>query len=284
MAANRNGGGRGEESSLPSLLSQLRKTAKLTNAQAAAAIGVSTAKISRWENGRFTPTPEEAAVAAGIYGAPPEVRRRLVELARDVRESARARVVLQRGAWRFQQKIGRIEASARLIRQFSPSIVLGVLQTSAYAQVVFSAGADPLPSSAVDASVQARLDRQSLLAQPSREWRLIMGEGALRWTLGSSELMVEQMDRIADASRLPQVRLGIVPFGRPLRLVANHGWHIYDRRAVLVGTKTATALMSDQYDVAAYDALFGELEAVAVFDDDARELLAKTTDDYRKMA
>ena len=58
----------------------LRTQAGLTNAQAAAAIGVSTTKISRWENGLFTPTPEEAAAIAGAYRAPAELRRQLVEL------------------------------------------------------------------------------------------------------------------------------------------------------------------------------------------------------------
>lgn len=274
------GGGKGAESSLPQCLRALRKQAGLTNAQAAAAIGVSTAKISRWENGLFTPTPEEAAAIAGAYGAPAEVRRRLVELARDVRESTPGRVVLQRGVWRFQQKLGRIEASAQLIRSFQPSAVLGVLQTPAYARVVFSAG-DELPEADVEAAVQARLDRQPLLAEAGREWRLIMGEGALRWTIGSAPLMADQLDRILETSWLSTVRLGIVPFGRPLRLLVTHGWHIYDRRAVHVGTKTATALMSDPRDVAAYENLFGELEQAALWGDDTRGLIARVRDEYR---
>ena len=273
------GDGKGAESSLPQRLRALRQQAGLTNAQAAAAIGVSTAKISRWENGLFTPTPEEAAAIAGAYGAPAAVRRRLVELARDVRESTPGRVVLQRGVWRFQQKLGRIEASAQLIRSFQASAVLGVLQTSAYARVVFSAG-DDLSKADVEAAVQARLDRQPLLAETGREWRLIMGEGALRWTIGSAELMAEQLDRIIDTSRLPTVRVGIVPFGRPLRVLVTHGWHIYDRRAVHVGTKTATALMSDPHDVGAYQALFDELEQVAAWGDDARELIARVRGEY----
>lgn len=43
----------------------------------------------------------------------------------------------------------------------------------------------------------ARLERQRILEDPSREFRLVMTEGALRWRAGSARMMAEQIDHLA---------------------------------------------------------------------------------------
>jgi hypothetical protein len=65
---------------------------------------------------------------------------------------------------------------------------------------------------------------------------------------------------------------------------AGHGFHIYDRQAVQIGTRTATALTSDQRDVDAYESVFAELERVAAFGDEARSALQELGERYRAMA
>ena len=63
-----------------------------------------------------------------------------------------------------------------------------------------------------------------------------------------------------------------------------HGWDQYDRRLVIVGTMNATAVLTEPADVAIYTRLFDELVAAAVFDEEARTLLAGIAADYRAMA
>lgn len=108
-----------------------------------------------------------------------------------------------------------------------------------------------------------------------------MTEAALNWHVGSPALMAEQMEHLIDASQLPNVRLGIIPTRTPARVFAPHGFDMYDSRGVCIGTKTATALTTDASDIADYDALFIELEQMAVYDEEARALIIGVTEEYR---
>jgi Domain of unknown function (DUF5753) len=98
------------------------------------------------------------------------------------------------------------------------------------------------------------------------------------------DLMAEQLDRLVEASTRPNVRLGVITHRTPASFTAGHGFHIYDRQAVQIGTRTATALTSDQRDVEAYESLFAELERVAAFGDEARSVFQELGDRYRAMS
>jgi hypothetical protein len=162
-------------------------------------------------------------------------------------------------------------------------------ETPAYALAVFTAhNSRPSRPANADrpedlAAVRAERFRR-LTAEQHRMWKLVMTEAALNWHVRSPELMVEQMGFLIDASRLPNVRLGIIPSRAPARVFAPHGFDMYDSRGVCIGTKTATALTTDAGDIADYEALFGELEQMAVHDDEARTLIARVATDYRALA
>ena len=70
-------------------------------------------------------------------------------------------------AHHFQQRVREAEAGAQLIRSYQPTMVLGVLQTLAYVQAVFSPGCD-LSVEDAEASIASRFTRWRLLAQPGR--------------------------------------------------------------------------------------------------------------------
>lgn len=259
-------------------LRQLRTAAGLSGVAAGRAAGFSQAKISRLENGRNVPTPEDVATLAKVYRVPAPARRRLEDMARDVRMEFR-RVVLHRGAVDFQQRIGRIEESSERIRTFTATVVPGLVQTADYARAVFSSGG--LSTMEVDAAVAARLDRQRLLDEDGRRFTLVMTEGALRWCASSPSLMVEQAQHIVAVTRLPNVRVGVIPWGTPADVFPLHSWDIYDHRAVIVGIATATALLTNRQDIDAYDGLFRDLERLAVFGDGCRQLLSEIARDYQ---
>lgn len=166
-----------------------------------------------------------------------------------------------------------------------PSAILGSLQTCDYARAVFTAPRPDQPEGIpIDESlVASRTSRFHQLAESNRQWTLIQGHAALEWSLGSPAVMAAQMDQLIETFRLPNVRLGIVPAYVPARIQAHHGFDIYDRRAVCIGTWTATALTIDSHDIAEYEWLFGELEQLAVFDDEARTILARVAERYRQL-
>lgn len=77
--------------------------------------------------------------------------------------------------------------------------------------------------------------------------------------------------------------MGIVPFGRPARVFPLHSWDLFDQRAVIVGTTTATAILTEPQDVAAYVELTDALERLAVYGQEAREILARVVGRYRSL-
>ncbi len=123
-----------------------------------------------------------------------------------------------------------------------------------------------------DKFVAARLARQRVLHDQGKRFTFVMTEGALRWRAGPGPMMAAQIEHIAAVSRLPNVRLGVVPWTAeaPPGVFPGHEIHIYDERLVIVGIETATANIQDPRDIAIYLRLFGAVESVAVFGDDAR--------------
>lgn len=244
--------------------------------------------LSRAETGRGVPTAEVTRALGQLYGATAQEQERLTALAA-VMKPARmdSRLIMQRGKnLKFQARVSEIERSCALVRAFQPHMILGAVQTPAYALAVFTANAArPSASAEVDSPADlaaSRAQRYRQLAEDQyRSWVLVMSEAALNWLAGTPSVMAEQMDQLIEASTLPNVRLGIIPFRTPARVFAPHGFDMYDSRGVCIGTKTATALSTEPRDIADYDVLFDELRRMAVFGDDVRELLRSTAESYR---
>ncbi|MGH3511420.1 MAG: DUF5753 domain-containing protein [Pseudonocardiaceae bacterium] len=184
---------------------------------------------------------------------------------------------MARGAARMQRRVGRIEGQSRVIRGFHPALIGGLLQIPDYARVIFSSGGDIHD---VEESVAARVARQSVLDDIRKRFSFIIPESALTWHIGSPRIMAAQLRHVAEASRRRNVRLGVIPWTRPTQTSVTSGFDIYDNRAVIVGTETATAFLADRQDVDQYLKLFSELEEVASFDDEARQVLSDRADAY----
>ncbi|MGH3696821.1 MAG: helix-turn-helix domain-containing protein [Pseudonocardiaceae bacterium] len=263
---------------LSATLRRLRRDAQLSGIDAARATGLSQPKISRLETGKQIPTTREVEVLCQVYAAPDRIRLQLLTVAQDLRhEQVSARVMLQRGAYRMQERIGRIEAASAMVRTFHPALVIGLLQTPGYIRAMLG---ESLPDDEIERIVLVRGERQRLL-DTDREFVLIMTEGALRWHVGSPTLMIAQLQHLTEITRRRNVRLGVIPWTRPVRAGALHGFHLYDRRAAIVGTETATAIITDSRDIADYETCFATYEALAVYGADARQVLDRLSNEYR---
>lgn len=277
---------RGARDELSRTLRALRAVARMSQVEAGKRAGIGQHAVSRLERGLYRPSSDEAAALAGAYGASTEDQSRVRQLAEELQsEVVPARVILSRGAAAQQQRIGRIEAESELIRSFHPSTVHGLLQTAAYIRALFTADVGlKIDLVEIERAISARLDRQRILDEPGKRFVFVQAEGAFRWQLGSADVMATQLDYMAElATRSDRVKLGIVPWTTPARTSALHGFHLYDRRAVTVGTETAYAIMTEEYDVAVYDELFAEYERLAVFGADAAALLRRIAEEYRDL-
>jgi hypothetical protein len=96
--------------------------------------------------------------------------------------------------------------------------------------------------------------------------------------------MAEQIGNIIAATRLPNVTIGVVPWGTQATAFPLHGWDLYDQRAVIVGTMNATAVLTEPREVRIYVELMDELEAMAVYDDEARSVLSRVQQGYLEMS
>lgn len=246
-----------------------RRDAGLRQADVVVRTPISQAQLSRIESAGSIPTSDQAAALAQLYGLDEAEVSRLVSLAREERAGIRdERLVVQRGSTLAMQRRWRhIEGKARVVRAFHPAVVLGVLQTSAYAAVATRQPAD-------SKVVHERMRRhERLLVEQHRQHLLIQAEGALRQVVGSHDVMVEQIDRILDVAAAPNVELAMVPARHPLHLLVGSGFHIYDDVAVVVGLEIAAATLTDAGDVRHFRSLWDRLWAASMRGDDALVLI-----------
>lgn len=272
---------RDEPSGLGRSLRALRTAAGLNQSALADLTGLSQSQISRAETDRRLLSPEDVARFADGCRAGSREKDQLVGLAQTLaREHIDARAILQRGAHHFQERVRRYEEDSTLVRAYQPGMILGQLQTPEYARAVF-ASRDGRPREEVERLVAQRARRAAQLHDPVRRWELIQTEGALTWCLDGPTTMVGQMEHLLSVSALRHVDLGIIPAFRVADFTASHGFHIYDSAVVQVGTKNATALLSERDDIVTYATLFSRIADLAVQGDQAREILARLADEYR---
>ena len=268
---------------LAAQLRELRIASGLSGTEAGTRAGISQSKISKLERGVLRPSPDDVRTLAGVYGAAGSQRDEMVRLAETGKTGIiePARVTLSRGAHYQQQRIRRLEESATLLRSYQPTMVIGLVQTPAYATLVFTGGG--LVGPEVEQAVAARIERQAQLRDRVPRAVLIMTEGALRWQAGSPQVMVEQIEAIITATELPNVEIGIIPFTAAATFFPRHGWHLYDSDAVIIGTETGVATITDIDDIARYERMFARLEEIASTGEDARAVLDRIGADYRRL-
>ncbi|MEU8760536.1 helix-turn-helix transcriptional regulator [Streptomyces sp. NPDC048659] len=109
-----------------------------------------------------------------------------------------------------------LEGAASLIRAYEPQFVPGLLQTEDYARAILRSGAvGGSDAEEIDRHVALRMERQSLLTrEDAPKFWVIMDETVFRRPVGDGpEVMRAQLDRLLEASELPNVTLQIAEFG-----------------------------------------------------------------------
>jgi DNA-binding XRE family transcriptional regulator len=195
-------------------LRRLRTEAGISREQAGQAIRASEWKIHRLENGQVGFKERDVVDLLRLYGVtdPGEVAA-LVELAQQAN---------QPGWWQpygdllpqwFRAYVD-LEAAATLIRTYEAQYVPGLLQTPDYMRAVIGGAYLGAAPEEVERRVTLRLGRQQLLTRENapRLWAVV-DEAALRRPVGGPEVMRAQLERLIDATRLPNVTLQILPLG-----------------------------------------------------------------------
>ncbi|WP_236241371.1 helix-turn-helix transcriptional regulator [Streptomyces sp. CC228A] len=105
------------------------------------------------------------------------------------------------------------EALASAIKEYTPLLIPGLIQTRAYAKAVFRAYAPTAPEQVIDQSVDDRMARTKLLDDPTKPlfWA-ILDEAVLRRPVGGPEVMAEALRHIAALIRGHRVIVQVLPF------------------------------------------------------------------------
>ncbi|MER6912533.1 helix-turn-helix transcriptional regulator [Streptomyces sp. NPDC000594] len=112
------------------------------------------------------------------------------------------------------KRLMELEGRAVVIKEYSPQIVPGMLQTEAYARVLFTIGNPMAKPEEIEKLVAARLDRQArLLREGGPEYAVILDEAVLRRPCGSPAVMREQLKYLLEcALKRPSISIQVIPF------------------------------------------------------------------------
>ncbi|WP_234320207.1 helix-turn-helix domain-containing protein [Streptomyces sp. SBT349] len=177
-----------------------REGRKLTQKHVAKAIGYSEAYVSRVESGKLMPSEKFARgcdLVFGTHGIFERLRRRIAEG--------------EHPTW-FVPYL-QLEPRAVGIRDFSAQLIMGLVQTEAYAEAIFRAAHPRAESEVIDGKVAARLRRQDIFAasEPPALW-LIVHEMCLRTLVGGRAVMAGQLEHLLTYATSPHMDLQVLPF------------------------------------------------------------------------
>ncbi|MFG2640006.1 helix-turn-helix domain-containing protein [Streptomyces sp. NPDC048370] len=198
-------------------LQDLRERAGLKREEAAKVLRVAPATIRRMETAEVAlkiPYVQLLLQAYGINDSEAEAFVALTEEANLPGWWQRFHDVLP--GW-FSMYVS-LEGAAGLIRAYEPQFVPGLLQTEGYARAILRSGAvggrNAEDTEETERHVALRMERQSLLTrEDAPKFWVIMDETVFRRPVGDGpEVMRDQLDRLLEASELPNVTLQIAEF------------------------------------------------------------------------
>ena len=194
-------------------LRRLRESRNISREDAGWEIRASGSKISRMELGRVSFKERDVSDLLTLYGVEDaKEREALLNLAQQANNP---------GWWHhfsdilpswFQSYLG-LEAAATLIRTYEIQFVPGLLQTADYARAVILLGHAGADAAEIDRRIELRRQRQQILTRPDppQLW-VVIDEAVLRRPIGGVEVMKAQIEQLIEASRMPNVRMQIIPF------------------------------------------------------------------------
>ncbi|MGN2638958.1 helix-turn-helix domain-containing protein [Nocardia takedensis] len=263
-------------------LRELRTTAHLTGAELARRAEWHPAKVSRIEHGNQNPSDRDLVTWCNICA--PDLSELLLPDLRAALANVEAlwtewRRLAAAGHAQQQRRRATAEASTRLIRNYEPALIPGLLQTEQYARallttaIAFVGGLDD-----IDRAVAARLQRQQILRQGTRRILILLGEQALYTNVGTPATMAEQLRHLLDtAFGNPRLRLGIIPRNAPF-VYTTTCFILLDHRVAEVETISAGLTITTTRELAAYEKAWNALNRQALHGHGARNLITNALD------
>lgn len=203
----------------------------------------------------------------------------LVEMARDGKKPAWWQAYKDIYGQQFLNFLG-LEASSIRIKQFQARVIPGLLQTRGYARAVISSYRED--EERIERGTQVRLRRQELVSIDGPDMVFVIDEGALRRQVGGAEVMREQLLRLKEAAALPNVDVRVIPFSAGALKALTSSFTLFQISedetdfVLLIELPDEDILVEEFTDqIKEYLSIFGELEGLALSEDDSVVLIEK---------
>ncbi|MGW1187516.1 helix-turn-helix domain-containing protein [Streptomyces sp. NPDC002559] len=196
-------------------LLRMREARSLRQSHAAEALTASVAKVAKIERGLVPIRDPDIRALCHLYGGvDADFIDRLLALAKTDRERRKAS-----GWWnqypglQSMAEYVALEDIATSLRTWQIAIVPGLLQTPDYARALAVGNGSWEDPDEIEPFVESRMARQARLSgDRPLELRVVVHEGALRQLVGGREVMREQLGRLLDVARQPNVKLQVMPY------------------------------------------------------------------------
>jgi transcriptional regulator with XRE-family HTH domain len=266
------------------LLRALRNARELTVEQVAAELLCSPSKVSRMETGQRGATARDIRDLCDLYEVTdPAERERLMALAREGK---------QQGWWQsyalpYTTFVG-LEQEATSMRIYATAVIPGLFQTGDYTRGIHKLGIPQLDADEIETRVEERSARQRILTRESPpQLEVMLDEATLHRPVGGPGAMREQLDRILEAMKLPNVTIQVVPYGVGGHPALDSNFIILAFESQAPTVVYVEGLMGYLYlerpsEIERYLQTFEILRNIALSPKDSGVLLAKVRDTYTK--
>jgi transcriptional regulator with XRE-family HTH domain len=251
-------------------LAMLRRRSGMSGNDVAAATKMSQSRISRIETGVTTPSVRDVHAIAKALELPREEIAALQDILDRIYGKVRDWRATGGRLGALQDDVGHYEQAAEIIKLLQTTVVPGLLQTAEYTRSILGVyenfdHAEPIN---VATAVAKRLVRQQILYDRNKTVFVVFLESVLHYRLCSPPVMLAQIDRIREVSRLENVKIRIVPMMQLLPIVAPHPVEIFDDSILTIDLATTALFADGASDLDFYTQLFDAYFEVATEDID----------------
>jgi hypothetical protein len=245
-------------------------------------IGVSRSTLGRMERAETTIMPAVVEKMLRLYGVEEEDIEPLVELAKQARK---------RGWWQryndvlpdwFEVYVG-LEAEASLISEYDPALIPGILQTEDYARTVIKAEHPNETSKEIERRAELRMQRQQREQMP-KLW-MIVDEAVLRRTVGSRDIMRQQLQHVLQVAEQPGNDIQVLPFDAGEHGSMGVAFSILsfpdprDAPMVYLENQVSSLYLEEDHEVQRYREVFEHLKATATSIRKSDEMIFRVMND-----
>ena len=178
----------------------------------------------------------------------------------------------------FQAELAVLEASCKMLGEYQPSLVPGLLQTPAYARQMIGPASnvteDGTAPEEIGQLVAAKVRRGGILYEGTRRIVHVVGEAALRTRMGvqTVETLRGQLEHLAELATLPGHTFGVIPHSTVIPIPPVSGFVVYDQDLVGIDHAGGDLQITDPEQIARYSRWLDLLLDVAVTGEEAAKL------------